>query len=291
MLYEMITSELPFQSDNAIGLLMHHLGTTPIAPHVRRPELNIPEAVSALVMKSLEKDRNNRFQTGDEFAQALISASRPALEHEGAAKKSTTNTFSTAALAAAASGATAEPSAGLTSPSAIPAQAKTAVVQPIAQTKVMGSTGMTVAPTQIKKRKKFLWIAIGAGALILAVIIWAMLPAKKSDEPQERPITFEDNSTPTTQREPRTTRRSQAPSGRSSEPAPRSSSSGVNDRLRSQQLTASGYRRMKDRDFPGATQDFQDALALDPSNTAAQKGLQTAQAGQTVKGITDIFHR
>jgi len=65
----------------------------------------------------------------------------------------------------------------------------------------------------------------------------------------------------------------------------------ANDRLRSQQLTASGYRRIKGRDFSGATQDFEEALRLDPNNTAAQKGLQTAQAGQTVKGITDIFHR
>ncbi len=81
MLYEMITSELPFQSDNAIGLLMHHLGTMPIAPHEQRPELNIPEAVSAVVMKALEKDRNQRFQTGEEFAQALITARSVAAEH------------------------------------------------------------------------------------------------------------------------------------------------------------------------------------------------------------------
>src|SRR3954469_20158016 len=91
MLYEMITSELPFQSDNPIGLLMHHIGTAAVPPHARRPELNIPEAVSNLVMKALEKDRNNRFQTGEEFAQALMEASGAAAEDLGA-EKSTTNT-------------------------------------------------------------------------------------------------------------------------------------------------------------------------------------------------------
>src|SRR5437764_6065919 len=116
MLYEMITSELPFQSDNPITLLMHHIGTAAVPPHVRRPELNIPEAVSDLVMKALEKDRNDRFQTGEEFARSLVAVSASAAEHGVEAEKSTTNTFSTAALAAAASGPTSQASAGATRP-------------------------------------------------------------------------------------------------------------------------------------------------------------------------------
>jgi serine/threonine-protein kinase len=290
MLYEMITSELPFQSDNAIGLLMHHLGTMPIAPEVRRPELNIPQAVSALVMKALEKDRNNRFQTGEEFAQAMTAVRSSAAE-QVVSEKASTNTFSTAALAAAASGATVEPKAATTRPSQAAALPKTKVVvaPQIAQTKVMGSTGVTVAPTQVKKRKKLIAAAVGAGTIILVVVIWSILPSKKAKEPQDKPITFDDNSSPSSQ--PRSSRRGTSAPGRSSEPAPRSEGVTANDRLRSQQLTATGYRRIKDRDFGGATQDFQDALRLDPNNTAAQKGLQTAQAGQTVQGITGIFHR
>jgi hypothetical protein len=276
-------------------LLMHHLGTTPVAPHVRRPELNIPEAASAVVMKALEKDRNNRFQTGEEFAQAMIAARSSAVEHQTVAEKASTNTFSTAALAAAASGATAEPKAGLTRPSPAPAPPKTQAPAPrIAQTKVMGSTGVTVAPTQIKKRKMMLWMAIGAGAVVLAVVIWAMLPTKTADQPQEKPITFDDNSSPPDQPSrgtPRTSRRSAPAASRSTDSSPRSEGVTANDRLRSQQLTASGYRSIKARDFSGATQDFEEALRLDPNNAAAQKGLQTAQTGQTVKGITDIFHR
>jgi serine/threonine protein kinase len=300
MLYEMITSELPFQSDNPIGLLMHHIGTAPMPPHVRRPELNIPEAVSALVMKSLEKDRNNRFQTGEEFAQALVNVSGAAAEHQ-AAEKSTTNTFSTAALAAAASGATVEGSARTTRPQAAasaPAQAKTQAVKPqqIAQTKVLGSTGVNVVPPKATtgpraatwtKNKKILWISLASGVAVLAIVIWAMLPAKKAEEPQEKPITFDDNTAPPEQ----PSRHRSSSANRSNEAAPRTTTATANDRIRSQALTASGYRRMKNRDFSGATQDFQDALKLDPSNTAAQKGLQTAQAGSTVQGITDIFHR
>jgi eukaryotic-like serine/threonine-protein kinase len=291
MLYEMITSELPFQSDNPIGLLMHHIGTAPVPPHVRRPELNIPEAVSALVMKSLEKDRNNRFQSGEEFAQALASASGAVAEHQ-TAEKSTTNTFSTAALAAAASGAAVKTSAAPAQPQPAASVAVPAPVKPqqIAQTKVLGSTGINAVPPKAaaeKKSKKVLWIALASGVVVLAIVIWAVIPAKKADEPQEKPITFDDNTAPSDQ----PSRHRSSSASRSTEAAPRTTNATANDRIRSQALTASGYRRIKDRDFGGATQDFQDALKLDPSNTAAQKGLQTAQAGSTVQGITGIFHR
>jgi len=290
MLYEMITSELPFQSDNPIGLLMHHIGTAAVPPHVRRPELNIPEAVSDLVMKALEKDRSNRFQTGEEFAQALITARSSAAEHQDAAEKATTNTFSTAALAAAASGATVEPSARLTRPQAVAPKTKPVAAQHAAMTKVLGSTGVhTAAPkSEKKKSKKLLWISLISGIAVLAVAIWALLPAKKAEVPQEKPITFEDKPTLSDQPSPES-RRSTTPS-RPAEPTPRSTIAS-RDRIRYQALTATGYRRMRDRDFSGATQDFQDALKLDPNNTAAQKGLQSAQTGSALQGITGIFHR
>jgi len=286
MLYEMITSELPFQSDNPIGLLMHHIGTAAVPPHVRRPELNIPEAVSDLVMKALEKDRKNRFQTGEEFASALVVASRAAGEHQAAAAKSTTNTVSTAALAAAASGATVEASAGLTRPQAAAPKTKPVPAQH-AMTKVLGSTGVhTAAAKPEKKSKRLLWISLVSGIAVLAVAIWVLLPAKKAEIPQEKPITFEDKPAPSDQAE---THRSSPPS-HPAEPSPRSVAAS-RDRIRSQALTASGYRRMRDRDFSGATQDFRDALKLDPSNAAAQKGLQSAQTGSALQGITGIFHR
>jgi serine/threonine protein kinase len=287
MLYEMITSELPFQSDNPITLLMHHIGTAPIPPHVRRPELNIPAAVSDLVMKALEKDRNNRFQTGEEFAQTLVSVSASSAEHQVAAEKSTTNTFSTAALAAAASGATAGAPAGPTQRQAAVTKNKPVAAQH-AMTKVMGSTGVHTAPAKSGNKKRGMtWVALASGVAVLVVVIWAVLPAKKADAPQEKPITFEDKSTPADQPPPETRR--STPS-HPAEPSQRNAAA-TRDRIRAQALTASGYRRLRDRDFSGATQDFQDALKIDPNNTAALKGLQAAQTGSGLQGITGIFHR
>src|SRR3954465_12207637 len=287
MRYEMITSELPFQSDNPITLLMHHIGTAPVPPHVRRPELNIPEAVSDLVVKALEKNRDDRFQTGEEFARALVAVSASATEHQDATEKSTTSTFSTAALAAAASGATTEPSPARTRrQSAAPIKTKPIAAQH-AMTTVLGSTGVHAAPPKVekKKNKAMLWIALVSVA-VLGVVIWALLPAKQAEIPQEKPITFEEKPTPSNQPPRATTPEPRRPG----DPSPRQAAA-ARDRIRAQTLTASGYRRLRDRDFSGATQDFQDALKIDPNNTAALKGLQAAQTGSGLQGITGIFHR
>jgi eukaryotic-like serine/threonine-protein kinase len=78
VLYVMLTGKLPFDSDTPMGFLMHHAQTTPVAPHVVRPDLHIPPEVSALLMKALEKDRNRRFSCAEEMALALRSFTQPA---------------------------------------------------------------------------------------------------------------------------------------------------------------------------------------------------------------------
>lgn len=71
VLYEMLTGQLPFHSDTPLGMCMHHLQTVPRPPHELRPDLRISEAVSAVLMKALEKRRERRFQSADEMLTAL----------------------------------------------------------------------------------------------------------------------------------------------------------------------------------------------------------------------------
>jgi len=71
VLYMMLTGQLPFDSDTPMGFLMHHVQTLPVAPHIIRPDLKIPVVVSALLMRALEKDRDRRFASAEEMAQAL----------------------------------------------------------------------------------------------------------------------------------------------------------------------------------------------------------------------------
>src|SRR3954454_9058921 len=71
VLYEMLTGQLPFHSDTTIGLLMHHIHTVPTPAHYLKPDLNIPPAISLVLMKILEKDPSKCFQTADELVTAL----------------------------------------------------------------------------------------------------------------------------------------------------------------------------------------------------------------------------
>ena len=56
-------------------------------------------------------------------------------------------------------------------------------------------------------------------------------------------------------------------------------------------MVATGYRRMQQHDFDAARDAFEEALALDPNNSAAQDGLRAAQTAETVEGVVGVFGR
>ncbi|MGI9101874.1 MAG: protein kinase domain-containing protein [Terriglobales bacterium] len=76
VLYQMLTARLPFESDTPMGLLLHHLQTPAPSPQLLRPDLGIPEPVSELLLKCLEKDPAKRFQTAEELIGALENPAR-----------------------------------------------------------------------------------------------------------------------------------------------------------------------------------------------------------------------
>lgn len=67
--YELLTGVKPFES-SSLYTLMHSIAHEPAAPPI---SLNraVPEAISQVVMRALEKDPNKRFQTAAEFELAL----------------------------------------------------------------------------------------------------------------------------------------------------------------------------------------------------------------------------
>src|SRR5208283_5975727 len=74
VMYRMLTAELPFQAETTMEMFMQHLKTPPKPPHLLKPGLAIPESVSMIVMKALEKDRNKRYASGAEMAAAIKKA-------------------------------------------------------------------------------------------------------------------------------------------------------------------------------------------------------------------------
>lgn len=59
--YQLLTGELPFQTDNSLEIIHYHLAQTPILPHQLNP--GIPEMISRIVMKLLTKNPEDRYQS------------------------------------------------------------------------------------------------------------------------------------------------------------------------------------------------------------------------------------
>ena len=72
MLYELTVGKRPFDADSDYGLMAAHIHQTPAPPTDVRPYF--PPALSGAIMKALEKDPANRFQTANEFREALDPA-------------------------------------------------------------------------------------------------------------------------------------------------------------------------------------------------------------------------
>ena len=63
LLYECLTGEVPFRANNYLGIISQVLTHKPTPPSKLRPELGISDAVEAVVMRAMEKDRALRYQT------------------------------------------------------------------------------------------------------------------------------------------------------------------------------------------------------------------------------------
>lgn len=67
VLYEMLTGRLPFRADSPLGMLIHHRETPPPPPTA----LGIPQAMAAVLMKSLAKRPEDRYQSAAQMDEAL----------------------------------------------------------------------------------------------------------------------------------------------------------------------------------------------------------------------------
>lgn len=69
VLYEMLTSRLPFEGDSAVAVALQHLSSIPLAPREINPD--IPEALELICMKAMSADPNRRYQSAEEMIAAL----------------------------------------------------------------------------------------------------------------------------------------------------------------------------------------------------------------------------
>jgi eukaryotic-like serine/threonine-protein kinase len=78
MLYEMLAGRLPFEGDSAVSVALKHLSEPP--PPISQFRPDVSPALESVVMAALAKDPAHRWQTADDFAEALQAAGTQ-LEH------------------------------------------------------------------------------------------------------------------------------------------------------------------------------------------------------------------
>ena len=72
VLYEMLTGTVPFRDADPVAILDMHRNKTPQKPSERRPDASIPKWLEEIVMHTLEKDPNKRFQSMNELKDAIM---------------------------------------------------------------------------------------------------------------------------------------------------------------------------------------------------------------------------
>ena len=71
VLYQMVTGQPPFMSDDTLKLIYSHIHDTPTDPSSINQSL--PRQMNVLIMKAISKNPNDRFQTAGEMYEALQS--------------------------------------------------------------------------------------------------------------------------------------------------------------------------------------------------------------------------
>ena len=197
-LYEMLTGHLPFESDSEFQIMQDHVYTPPPPPSKYYPYIN--KGVEKVILKSIEKNSDARFQTVEQFGAALehpdslaytpsvAPADAPTMSIGGGSTRShphlsvsavpplappaVTPASSSGASPAAASVATPVPlPASVSTVPSGPATAPTRVPAPtILQSSTQVPTDLpTRTPIAAPKSKKPLMIAGAALALLLVV--------------------------------------------------------------------------------------------------------------------------
>jgi serine/threonine-protein kinase len=83
VLYQLLTGHLPFEGDTLISVAYKITKTDP--PSLDKIRSDLPLSLRRVVERALKKQPDKRFQTGEEFAQALVGVQRELAEE--AAKK------------------------------------------------------------------------------------------------------------------------------------------------------------------------------------------------------------
>lgn len=90
LMFRMLTGQHVFRQKNTFDILKAHLMEPPPSMAETAPELQVPQALEALVAKALAKDPDERFQSMEELSQALVAGLRSGWKDSAAASNKST---------------------------------------------------------------------------------------------------------------------------------------------------------------------------------------------------------
>jgi len=70
IIFEMVTGRVPFEGDSPLSVAYKHKNEAPIPP--RKINFLVPEPLNGLILRCLEKEKDNRYQTADEVLADLV---------------------------------------------------------------------------------------------------------------------------------------------------------------------------------------------------------------------------
>jgi serine/threonine-protein kinase len=147
ILYQLVTGDIPFRADSPMGIVSRHLSELPVPPSLQRPDLPIPPAIDALILRGMEKRRELRYPNALAFREELESLG--------------------AWLSGSTSGASARAAAPTAQMTGVPA-GETAIVPSVSSAVRYGSTA-NLGP-QKKRRAPVVLAALGLAGLAAAAM-------------------------------------------------------------------------------------------------------------------------
>ncbi|WP_272008374.1 serine/threonine protein kinase [Nannocystis radixulma] len=184
ILYQLLTGNLPFTDKTMYGVLSQQVNAKPVPPRQLAPEADIPVEVEAVILKAMEKDKAQRYQTMGELVEAIVATPRGTAGIEG---RTTTTNLEAAAQAARLAVGVSAPGLG-------------GVPNPVTPDDSMLSTGLNSSSSGLRPTSLSLpWrggpmdaqmltrLVIGLGAAVLVLVVGLVCALSRSDEPKPQP--------------------------------------------------------------------------------------------------------